>query len=368
VFIVGSPRSGTSILAWCLGQHPNLLPLEESNWLGKFAVDLGSTYALGVEHGRRSQLSAVGIDREQFYRSFGAMIDGLLLGTRAQLEQLSRAADEPRWPELQISRSPDEPKKRCVDATPEYSFYVCGLLKLFPDARFIHILRSVDAVAHSLLHFGRLGNRGYSPAESFDYWYRTVSACLLAEKALGGTTMLRVEYEQLCADPKRVLRDCLSFLDEPFCEVCLEPMQLRINSSHAAATAPAEPTTCDDEIAVRAAALWTQLKDQRFAKRPPDNAARQELESAFRERCVFVGDLDADRLRAIAALDGMQQEMEMHARSVLTLSVELEQARRRIEELEQVIAEQSPTPADCVSEDSLPDDAAPELSVATHLF
>ena len=30
VFIIGSPRSGTSILTWALGQHPNLYPLEET--------------------------------------------------------------------------------------------------------------------------------------------------------------------------------------------------------------------------------------------------------------------------------------------------------------------------------------------------
>src|SRR5258707_13348198 len=38
ILIVGAPRSGTSILAWCLGQHPNILPQEESNWLGPFHI------------------------------------------------------------------------------------------------------------------------------------------------------------------------------------------------------------------------------------------------------------------------------------------------------------------------------------------
>jgi hypothetical protein len=57
IFIVGAPRSGTSILAWCLGQHPNILPQEESNWLGAFSyfelnrsallkIDFGTVYRL----------------------------------------------------------------------------------------------------------------------------------------------------------------------------------------------------------------------------------------------------------------------------------------------------------------------------------
>ena len=39
IFVVGSPRSGTSILTWCLGQHPNIIPLEESGWMGDFAIE-----------------------------------------------------------------------------------------------------------------------------------------------------------------------------------------------------------------------------------------------------------------------------------------------------------------------------------------
>src|ERR1051326_1981074 len=38
IFIVSTGRSGSTILTWCLGQHPNIIPQEESNWLGAFAI------------------------------------------------------------------------------------------------------------------------------------------------------------------------------------------------------------------------------------------------------------------------------------------------------------------------------------------
>ena len=51
VFVVGSPRSGTSILTWCLGQHPNLFPVPESNWMGDFAVNVAVACQIGKARG-----------------------------------------------------------------------------------------------------------------------------------------------------------------------------------------------------------------------------------------------------------------------------------------------------------------------------
>jgi hypothetical protein len=39
IFIVSAGGSGSTILTWCLGQHPNILPQEGSDWLGPFAID-----------------------------------------------------------------------------------------------------------------------------------------------------------------------------------------------------------------------------------------------------------------------------------------------------------------------------------------
>ena len=57
IFVVGSPRSGTSILTWCLGQHPNIFPVPESNWLGQFAINVQVSYEIGSARADRSILS-----------------------------------------------------------------------------------------------------------------------------------------------------------------------------------------------------------------------------------------------------------------------------------------------------------------------
>jgi hypothetical protein len=61
IFVVGSPRSGTSILTWCLGQHSNILAQEESDRLGRFTLDLQAAYQTGTHRAERSQLGSLGV-------------------------------------------------------------------------------------------------------------------------------------------------------------------------------------------------------------------------------------------------------------------------------------------------------------------
>jgi len=58
---------------------------------------------------------------------------------------------------FKISRMACDPKTRWVDGTPEYSFYVNPLRKLFPGARFIHVVRDVRSVVRSMINFQRTG-------------------------------------------------------------------------------------------------------------------------------------------------------------------------------------------------------------------
>jgi hypothetical protein len=129
IFVVGSPRSGTTVLAYCICQHPNILYQEDSDWLGPFAIDAAVNHRRGSARGPRGQLRAIGVGREEFLMSFGQSINELILSHRKQFQ--SRRA---QWdlPPCTISRSPEEPKSRWVAGAPENSFYVCGLRKLFP--------------------------------------------------------------------------------------------------------------------------------------------------------------------------------------------------------------------------------------------
>ena len=194
VFVVGSPRSGTSILAWSLGYHPNIFPVPESNWMGDFAVNVAMSYQIGAARGIFSILSAMDISCDEFFSHIGRSINSLVLKHRCDLDrkrliiavqrllrerglylgevtgefdaatsaavQQYEMVDKTLYSELvdslRTAASDSEYKTRWVDQTPEYSLHICGLRKLFPSALFIHIVRDVGSVVRSMLNFHRI--------------------------------------------------------------------------------------------------------------------------------------------------------------------------------------------------------------------
>lgn len=296
IFVVGSPRSGTSILTWCLGHHPNLFPVPESNWMGHFTVNVAIGYQIGAARGDHSILSAMDIREDELFATLGQGINDLILRHRKDLEKKreTRCFElklDPRW--LESTSAAGKPKRRWVDGTPEYSFYVCGLRKLFPDAQFVHICRDAHAVVRSMLNFHRVAGIQLvaNEEEAYRYWIRTVSACLMAERAYGPNVVRRIRYTDLIDNREATMRSLLDFLEEPYAEKCLEPLELRINSSTVPTDFKADEATTDSAVMEKATQLSAKV-EQTPQPAEASSAAADEMEVAFRERVRYVANLD----------------------------------------------------------------------------
>ncbi len=326
IFVVGSPRSGTSILAWCLGYHPNIFPVPESNWMGDFAVDVARSYQVGAARGIFSILSAMGISRDEFFSHIGRSINSLIIKHRGDLDQkrliiavqrllkeqglylgeltgeldaatsaalrqygIADEANSLLYSELvdslRTAASDSEHKTRWVDQTPEYSFHICGLRKLFPCALFIHIVRDVGSVVRSMLNFHRIAGThlAANEEEAYKYWLRTVRACLKAEEAYGPHVVCRLRYAALVENPESALRSLLDFLGEPYSAKCLEPLSERINSSNVPPDFKSDHLATDPAIVEEARRLSAEIEQ---TSRPTEHspAAADELEAEFGTR------------------------------------------------------------------------------------
>ena len=257
IFIIGSYRSGTSILTWSLGQHSNIFPLEETNWIYRLGVYLDCLYYLGTAHGEFSNLSSMGITRTKFYESFGKHVHSLLLENRvnylrANLKAELKKRNSPHLVDLRklnkmedfaeytteddfflSIRSKWDVKNRWVDGTPENSHFVYCLNMMFPSAKFIFLIRNPIEVANSLMNFatveGRAGN--YEEEDAYDLWYNLTESCYFSLKAFGTDKIFLIQHEDLVSQKEMVIKNCLSFLREEYDANCLKPFEVVINSS-----------------------------------------------------------------------------------------------------------------------------------------
>ncbi len=304
IFVVGAPRSGTSVLAWCLGQHPNVFPVPESNWMGDFAANVAIGYQIGAARGDYSIFSAMDVRDDELFAAFGRSIHDLILRHRADLQRKREARStvlkiEPRW--LEAASTAAGPKGRWVDGTPEYSLHIYALRKLFPHALFIHLFRDAPAVVRSMLNFHRVSGTKLvaNEEEAYNYWLQRVKACLKAEQAYGPSVIHRLRYSTLVENPESAMRSLLDFVGEPYCPKCLEPLAERINSSNVPPDFKSDDPATDPAIVEKARRLSAEIEQTEQAIEA-SSATADELEAAFHESFLKIQTIEQELKQRIA--------------------------------------------------------------------
>jgi hypothetical protein len=229
VFIIGSPRSGTTALARALAEHPELWTSHESYFLNGLFGDGRASNVYARQSARQSVgwLTTEGVDREEFLAYVGVGLNALYT---------SRSGGR-RW----------------IDQTPLYTLCTEELAELFPDALFVHIVRDGRQVVNSMANFlNRFEHRPealrHVPGWASDF----TEACRTWAKYVTFANSFALDHprrtftvinEELAEDPTRCFDGLLRFLDvDPAPQPAAFISSTRVNSSYASGDdLPTEP-------------------------------------------------------------------------------------------------------------------------------
>lgn len=208
VFIVGSSRSGTTLLNSILMSCPDYAVYRaETQVLNGCELKYGD---LSNKRNRNSFL-ADWFKSRQHHRS------GL---TEEELLAVFDKENKPSYvwflSEYMGKVASKQNKNRWVDSTPGNVFNLREISKYFPNAKFILVVRDGRAVALSRAKLGwcGIGSKNYDTRLGYSalMWERSVKAAYDAKKELS-ERMLEVKYEDLIEKPEKVTNEISKFLD-----------------------------------------------------------------------------------------------------------------------------------------------------------
>ncbi|HUJ10136.1 MAG TPA: sulfotransferase [Verrucomicrobiae bacterium] len=199
-FIVGAPRSGTTLLRLMLNRHSRLCVPPESHFIVELYEKLGENVS------RRQFWAALSLHpRFLEWKLDAAAVRRKLDGVRCDWRSL--------WEVVFREYAQTKGKLRWGDKTPDYVEHLDLLHGIFPDAQMIHIVRDGRDVACSLKETPWYNG---SLMEIASLWRRTVTEGRVQGCVLGKEGYFEVLYRDLVREPERNLRAICRFLGERF--------------------------------------------------------------------------------------------------------------------------------------------------------
>jgi len=186
IFIVGSERSGTTLMRSLINAHPNISCGEETHFLSCLEGIVGAKWRLIKDYP---------FEKEYWYEQIRELFDGFKTETAEK-----------------------QGKSRWGDKTPIYVLRLDFINQLFPDCQVIHMIRDGrDVVASSMERWGY--KRGLTATKR---WGKSVRAGRSFGRSVSQERYIEIRYEDLVVAPESTMQQVCQFLQEPWEPALLE--------------------------------------------------------------------------------------------------------------------------------------------------
>jgi hypothetical protein len=255
-FIVGAPRSGSTLLRNILRACPGLEAPEETffyRWSEPFGSPRYDNF-YRCDPVIRGHRLLDGFSDDEFWGIYAAA------QSRRELQDAYMAS---------FLRKRKQPTARWFDKTPQNVFGVFRLLGDYPESKILHIYRNPLDVVASIM-----SGRGVGPLPfraALTLWHESVSLGQYAQ-TLVPSRVKSICFEQLTVEPQRLFESLLQFIDYPAMAL---PREVRV---HPAPVRFSEVLSDEqvDEILLRSRVLIEKLGY------PTDRAAYEQMANGDR--------------------------------------------------------------------------------------
>ncbi|PON14951.1 sulfotransferase [Candidatus Entotheonella serta] len=213
LFLVGCPRSGTTLLQSLLAAHSQMMSFPESHFYNTMTTARFGFRRLGLPSPRirarfsqflelighpemRHYLPLFAVMRCQYSRAFIAVLDAV-----------TRQENKQAW----------------LEKTPRHLHYIDDISAFVPDSKFIHLIRNGEDVVASLYEVVNqypdrwpsipAGDATHCIERYVDRWVQSVE---LSRRYVGEPNHAMVRYEHLVETPEKVIKGLCEFISIPF--------------------------------------------------------------------------------------------------------------------------------------------------------
>lgn len=217
IFIIGNPRSGTTLFRLMLSAHPNIYIAQECGFLEYF------------------------YDKYKNFDGQKKIIDNFIEDVLNSKKIEFWNLDKNGLKEFIYNKSPNSYKElaasvyeyygkknypnksRWGDKNNYYLHHIEKIYNIYPEAQFLHIVRDGREVVRSYLDLKKNENNSkYAPdlpktiRTAIKDWVHNLSEINASFKKINSDNIFEFRYEDLVVNPKETLLKICNFLNEPF--------------------------------------------------------------------------------------------------------------------------------------------------------